>query len=825
MTASTDLRSFLAARLKEKCVRHHLVVWDDPAGQYADVAEQVAPQGWGFERYAGSWWELRRRVEPGFSAVTPPRLVIYLPTAPPAADPLEELRQSSGGFKRLLPKLIKDALEGELSAARINELAKKCSTLTAAQEALTGSNELDPLLVLTLGVHDPGAALAAALDGRSDLSEPVRQALALLVLDHLGLADLEGDGAAISGQIVRHLLVGTLAGLLGDRAFVPFAASWQALSVPQYRRVAELVERMSGPGTMDQWGELTDRAAAELGLRELSWDDRLAGCDIARVIDELSFDQAVRLLEHNPSAAEALAARRAEGSRWLVRWRDPWSTRALADFEAVRSVARLVRKLAEYPLPPAGGLSGVYEWYSQGAWRVDRAYRLMEASRFGLSRKGLDKAYISARAAYVEWLDLTLSAANSAAVTGAETGLPAQAGIHGRYIEGHRKVALIIVDAMRLEIGHRLAEVLSSATVKPEVEAAAAAVPTITVVGMANLLPGAVDGLAFQRQENGLTVLVGGHQVRTVADRTSAYRKAADRVQDHPLGEWLGLGDDLLRNRVENSDLMVVRSQEIDAAGENGLATMRWSQIDSTVDALAILIGRLAAAGVLRVVVTADHGFLALGRPLDPSRVLPPPSGSGKVEHGRAWVGQLATVPDGCTALTLADFGVLSSDSLVVPDGMTVFGSSGAGFFHGGISPQEAIVPVIVVDLENSDRPGSEFLTVQVEIPGGKVAAEAFSARVSLAGSLFALDVSVRITATYPSGETVARLVPGGAVDPHTGTVRLDPNADSILTFLVSRDLNKGQTLDVNVIDASNGRRLALAQATVARDLRPEGDW
>ncbi len=826
MTAEGTLRRALSAQLAEKCSRHHLVVWDDPDRHYEEVVETVVPEGWNLERYGGSWWDLRRRVEPGFSGPVPPKLVVYVPAPPPSVDPLEEVRQAAGGFKRLLATLLKDALGGEVGASRLSELTARCSTLLAVEETLAGGSDLDSVVVAATGAHDAEGALAAVLVGAlaPDLVAQAAPLLAELALRHLGTAVDASDTAGIRSALARHLVLAMVAGAAGDGPVSSLTGSWRPLTSAQARTAHDVVERASHPETFARWGELADHASAELRLSELEWFDGLEDCDVARAVDELAYHEAARRLAGDPGAALALAATRMDRSRWL-RWRDGWSSRALADLAAVRAIARFRSALAEHPVPDGATLDAVYHWYAAAGWKVDRCQRLMEGARFGLARPGLDRAYTDARLDYLAWLDQLLDVTNQAVTRDGEVKMLRQSQVWSGHVDGPGGVALIIVDAMRLEIGHRLAEVLGGVAARVTVTCAVAAPPTITMVGMANLLPEAgAEGLDVGLEAGAVTVRVGGRPVRTVADRTAAYRKAAGRVEDHSLSDWLSLGDDMLAERA-GADLLVVRSQEIDAAGTHGLATVRWSQIDATVDALAILVSRLAACGVRRAVVTADHGFLALGRPLDASRVRPAPTGPGCVEHGRAWIGRPAAVPDGCTAVALADFGVRSEEQIVVPDGMTVFGASGESFFHGGISPQEALVPVIDVDLERASKRASELPGVAVEVPGGRVSAEAFSVRVTLAGSLFATETAVRVTALSATGDTVARLVPGEAVDPATGTVRLDPSVDATLTFLVSGNLDKGDAVEVAVIDAATGRPLARTRATVARALRPEEEW
>jgi hypothetical protein len=819
-------RHELASLLAERCRRHHLVVWDDPAKHYESVVDVVVPEGWAVERYAGSWWDLRRRIEGTFSGAEPPKLVVYVPAAPPAADPLEEIRRAGTSFKRLLPTVLKDALAGELGATRIAELGSRCPTLAAAEDALEGGTDLDPALIAELGVRDAEQALARVILGEVELSPDARGALASLVQTHLG-AEVEADGLRSSaGALIRHLLLAAVAHAAGDGTVSKLVPAWEPLTPQQHRHASDLVERASRPDTLSRWGELADRAAEELNLSGLGWHDDLIDCDVARFVDDLAFAEAARLLPADRGGAFELATRRQERSRWL-RWRDTWSTRLLTDFEAVRSIAHLHQRLDEHRPPPARSLGELHRWYAEGAWQVDRAHRSMETARFGLSRPGLDMAFTAARQAYLDWLDSVLDATSRAAAASPDTEIEGQAGIVANYVIGHGKTAFVIVDALRLELGHRLAELLEGTkTASSHVTAAVALPPTITQVGMANLLPDAASrGVSVELDGESLTVRVGSRTIRTVEDRTAEYRRAAGRVEDHRLSDWLGLGDDVLADRIGNSDLSIVRSQEIDAAGEQGLATVRWSQIDFAVEALATLIGRLTTAGVERVVVTADHGFLALGRPLDPSRVRPNPTGQGVVVHGRAWVGRPATLPEGCTALALADLGIDSQEQLVVTDGMTVFGSAGAGFFHGGISPQEALVPVVVIDATGAGAGATDLLAIDIGVPGGRISAEAFSTRISLGGSLFATDLALRVTATGEADHQLARLVPGEAVDPHTGTVHLDPGTEAILTFLITENVDKGQVVQIAVLDAATGRQIATNHATVARDLRPEDDW
>ena len=101
---------------------------------------------------------------------------------------------------------------------------------------------------------------------------------------------------------------------------------------------------------------------------------------------------------------------------------------------------------------------------------------------------------------------------------------------------------------------------------------------------------------------------------------TSRARKkfAAARVPklvDISLDELLSLQPSKLAKKIDGAQVVVVRSQEIDHAGETGFTFQARQVMDTVIDNLARAIRKLAAAGVEHAVVTADHGhlFFAIG--------------------------------------------------------------------------------------------------------------------------------------------------------------------------------------------------------------------
>ena len=250
-----------------------------------------------------------------------------------------------------------------------------------------------------------------------------------------------------------------------------------------------------------------------------------------------------------------------------------------------------------------------------------------------------------------------------------------------------------------------------------------------------------------------------------------------------------------------------------------------WSQFNAVLELLRNLVARLGQAGVRRVVITADHGFVTLSRGLGPDRAIdPPPGGTGEL-HRRGWVGKGASTTPSTLRVPLASTGIPSDLDLIVPRGLAVFRAGGSKqFFHGGLSPQELLIPVIVVDTEAAPAP--KELQVEVTIAGGRITTGAFAASVGFSGNLFTTEVTVRVVAQGPTGiGVVARVVSGDGFDPATGAVTLKADGTPpILTFQVTANLERDSAVDIEVFDARTGVRLGGTEATVSAKIVVEDE-
>jgi hypothetical protein len=212
------------------------------------------------------------------------------------------------------------------------------------------------------------------------------------------------------------------------------------------------------------------------------------------------------------------------------------------------------------------------------------------------------------------------------------------------------------------------------------------------------------------------------------------------------------------------------------------------------------------------------------GRKLGTQRTVGPPAGATGTTKRRVFIGRGGTPNEATVRVPLASCGVRSDLDLVVPRGLAVFRAGGGRqFFHGGLSPQELVVPVIVVHLAAAPQPRK--LVVDVHVAGRRITTGVFSAKLEFDGDLFTSEVIVRVVAGAGArGAPVARVVAGDGYDPDTGSVTITAGQPSLLTFQVTENLGPNTEVDVQVLDARSGRKLASSSVTVSSPIVVEDE-
>lgn len=342
--------------------------------------------------------------------------------------------------------------------------------------------------------------------------------------------------------------------------------------------------------------------------------------------------------------------------------------------------------------------------------------------------------------------------------------------------ESGRKVAYVMVDALRYELGVALHRQLSDVE-QAEIKPACAQLPTITPVGMTSLLPGARSGLRLVKDGSDFYVTLNGTKIATVANRMEVIRgRYGDRFAETSLDTFVRSREEL-EDRIE---ILVLRTVDIDAHLENTpsgtLTTL--NLIHQALKAIRVAVHKLKVAGFTDVVIATDHGFM-LNAHAEAGDVCSKPPGVWTVAHDRALLGEGEA--DAANFVLAAEKAGLPGDfaKLGGPRSMAPY-RRGLLYFHGGASLQEAVVPLITVRLKPTKQPALAAARVVLSYKNG---AKRVTTRLPVVDlmvegeNMFALGETFEILleAHDKKGQVVGEAKRGSSVDVATGTVTLKP--------------------------------------------------
>jgi hypothetical protein len=366
--------------------------------------------------------------------------------------------------------------------------------------------------------------------------------------------------------------------------------------------------------------------------------------------------------------------------------------------------------------------------------------------------------------------------------------------------ERNAKVAFFLLDAFRFEMGLDL-ERLLAAMGTARLEGVASVFPTTTPFGMAALVPGADTAFSAAVEAGDLVPLVGGRQVITVADRVACYRDAlGDRYVDSRLDDLIESKDAALKELVGRASLIVVRSDDIDKAGEGANAPMARRFMSTILEDVARVAQRLARLGVSQMVFTADHGHLFVPE-IRPGDIATNPPGEWTVEKRRCKVGRAANQADGVIIMKAERLGLRGPlPDVALATAFRVF-SQGAAYSHEGMSLQECALPVLSLKVADEEQ-RTGFAEVRIEHRSGRFTSRVFIVKLKLS-SLLDQELRVRI-AVIAAGDTrvVGKVGDCDARDPATGLIMLKRGDEASIPIQVEDDF-AGQEIEVQAIDAS----------------------
>jgi len=545
--------------------------------------------------------------------------------------------------------------------------------------------------------------------------------------------------------------------------------------------VEDLCNRLRGYDlTKSLFIERAEGIEKELGLPEACKGIEDLGVRDTFPFEERSFfAQAVNALKlDNVDKLREVLGRHA-GSVWVGRGENQ------AQWQLLQAAVSLVEKCedADRQLPDhARSQEALIDFYTSNLREVDRLQREFEQAERDLLIKqdGVEEVVPHARAAYRRLIDKVqdLFVRHLEESGWPPAGRLANADVFDKLIvpklqESGRRVAVLLIDALRYELGVELEKQLVEDG-QVEMQAAFAQLPSVTPVGMASLLPGAGSDLKLIQKDDQMTVALGDQALPQVTQRMDVLRKRyGDRFAEMLLTEFV-------RGKAEidgSVELLVLRSTTIDKHMES-TPEMALRLIHESLKSIRVAIHKLRGQGFKDAVIVTDHGFY-LNTAIEAGDVCAKPQGNWVTIHGRMLLGDGSS--DAANFVIPAEnLGVRGDFSqLAGPRAMVPY-RAGEWYFHGGASLQEAVVPVIAVRLQAAEEKAGKQPTVALNYKRGakKTTTRLPVVEVSVgAGDLFSMGSSfeVLLEAQNKKGDVVGEAKPGGPVNPATRTLSIKP--------------------------------------------------
>jgi hypothetical protein len=568
--------------------------------------------------------------------------------------------------------------------------------------------------------------------------------------------------------------------------------------------VEDLCEQLRGAdATRAVYIERAESIEAELNLRDACEAIEELGVRDTFPFEERSFfTQAVLALKQDHVDTLRQLLDRHAGSVWTARGENQ------AQWQLVESAVSLVQACddADRQLPDhVKNQDALLDYYTGSLREVDRLQREFEqADRDLLSKDdGVEDIGPIARQAYRKLIDKVqdVFVRHLESSGWPPAGRLANADVFDKVIapklqESGRRVAVLLIDALRYELGVELEKQLSDDG-QVELQAAFAQLPSVTPVGMASLLPGAGSDLRLNRKDDKMSVALGEKNLAQVSQRMDVLRQRyGDRFAEKQLTDFVRA-----RKKVDSAvDLLVLRSTTIDQHMES-TPEMALRLLHQSLKTIRVAVHKLWNEGFNDAIIVTDHGFY-LNTATESGDVCKKPQGDWVGLHERLLLG--TGVADSANFVIPAEHLGIRGDFAQVagPRAMVPY-RAGEWYFHGGASLQETVVPVIAMRLQAQDEQATKQPTVTLSYKrGGKITTRLPVVDVDVVlDDLFGKgqNFEVLIEAHDKQGNVIGEAKPGGPVNPATRTLTVKP--DDTLSVVLRMDMEFEGKFTVKALD------------------------
>lgn len=837
--------------LKRNLNERGIVVWYDPQKAYSNMIRNLSLPDTNILIYKDGFFRLRAKLEPFLEFVTeegnikenadlPPSILVYIPMAREEcgfalieAETAGTVMEPNATNKELDTRLgfIVQKVFGEIAPARAAHLARQ------ADEGLISIEELDRM------AEDVGSKTIGALQGvfgGVPSEEMILQFLASNTKDavieeknlvselesffneELGFEKTGFRSASDLRTMLRRYVLSV--DLLTNIPSEEIPGGLRRLPIPDNNIQKDLIRHLCSV-----WRNRLDLKdfyieAAEMVEKALGFDgvefplNHLKKVETFPFVERCFLNYAIaKLLESK--AAEALKVENERDSLFWAREHPSYQM----EWKIVDAAANLILESARVKQElkrrkwTFDEMIEAYATHAEPWLRLDRYARILSSryvrlESFDSGSESLEKAVIMARQKYADTINLlSLSYAKAAYdLEFRSRRYKSQTEIFVKsvkpFLDQKIKTAYFLIDALRYEMACELMGGLGK-DYESWIEPILGQLPGITTVGMASLLPGAEGGIFLDKKGEGFSVSILGQSLpNRQARMTWIKEKSGVQAVAFKLGEVVKLTPKR-KKEIEEAQLVVVTSQEIDRLAEETSEDEEMRvYIEDVLEKVRRAIRTLSRAGVQQFVISADHGFHMVDS-FDPGFSVDPPGGETVELHPRVWIGNGGVAAEGYLRLKASDLELGGSLEFAFPLGLGVFRIKGGvgPYFHGGISPQEHILPLLLVKAPKFAGKVKSDIRVKMTLPKPKITNRIFTVKVEAEREGLFMGAERRFQIEILSGKKVIgqAVASGYGYEESTHEIIVKPGEPNVITLMIDAG-EKPDLITIQLIDSEN---------------------
>ena len=838
------VKNYIEQLIKKQIVEHSIVVWYDPDDCYRSIINEIDWVNVPLIKYEGSYYDVRFKAEQYFDGITRNKLLIYLNTKRDTnIFPLIELEKAGcviephGSVERNtnLTVVVKEAFSEKISEELIRNICKKIENKTISideiEKIVESAKSIDTAaLSIIFNTNEPQLIILNFLANQS-LDQSIQERklekeLSKLMVMCLGIK----VKTSFSLEQLRDKIIETvfMVDFIDSLKDGPVKEKYKGLDLPNKENYISSIK-----GIVNLWRDRSD--IVEEYIRESEKIQKIY--DITRetfapkdIIDVQTFSVVDTMLintclsevdnKNLPSIQEIMIKRR--NAFWATK--EAEHSLIWVIIEYCINLRLFIQKALEDIKQKELSLSELMDLYigsnHEGWFLIDKNYRLLE-SKFAEFDIGsvfddkLEKFVAKIRDEYSRFLNLQsecVSLRLSSSKMADTEKILKQKDILERTVlpilQNKKKCAYFLVDAFRYEMGEELFESLENYEQK-NISPAIAAIPTLTPFGMLSLLQYSNEVIDIKGINGKIMLEINDNKVNNRSERLKFIEeRMPTSIETFKLDDVIKPKKSV-RERIKKADMIIVTSQEIDSLCESGDSLLARQVMSQIILNLKRAIYHLLEIGIEEFVISADHGYL-LGNEIGKELKIDSPNGETYGLHKRVWLGKGGNNPENTVRFKASDFSYRSELDFVFPRGIAVFKTTGSenDYFHGGLSLQEMVIPVISIQM----KPSSKQKKISKEEFVINLAKESITNRIFTITVLYKAEEllfaemsadkrKVRINVVKDKEQNGQAVASEYGFDEATNEIILERNKKNVITIILNENVKEGK-ISIALIDS-----------------------